>query len=135
MKVSKKVAEVIVELGEIKTQIYSAAKAEEFLAPIKYLFFAERLVTLRDDIAKEFGKYDALVKNNRAAQFISLKVESEKKGEKFVGGAAEIEADTFIANERIARNYFEAALNTLDKQLHILDVHLEIYKNEVKMTK
>ena len=135
MKVSKRTADAITELADIKTQIYSAAKNEEFLAPIKYLFFYERLGALRDDIAKDFGKYDALVKNNRAAQFISLKNNAEKAGKSLSSGAAEIEADTFIAEERIARNYFEAALNTLDKQMHILDVHLEIYKNEVKMTK
>lgn len=135
MKVSKIIADEITELLDIKRQIYEAAKNEILLPPIKYLYFSERIVCIRDDIAKEYGKYDALVKNNRSAHFVTLQVESEKKGIKFEKGIAEITSEGLVAEERISRNYFEAVLNTIDKQLKVLDTHLEIFRQEVHITK
>jgi hypothetical protein len=133
MKVSKIVAEVIKDITDIRTAVYEAAKSEVPLAPVKYLFFLERLACDYETIAKEAYLYDGMVKNNRAAQFVSLKVEADKKGEKFVSGMAEVQADSLIAEERKARDYFEAARDSTEKLMQVLRVHLEIFKNDTRI--
>ena len=128
MKVSEKVAAAIKDISEIRTEVYNAAKAEMPLPPIKYLFFLERVTSDFEEVAREYGKYDALVKNNRAAHFVSIKVESEKSGAKFEKGSAEIQAEGLVAEERVARNYFEAVKESAEKLIQTLKVHLEIFQ-------
>lgn len=128
MKVSAKVAAAIKDISEIRAEVYKAAKEEIPLPPVKYLFFLERVTTDYDEIAREYGKYDALVKNNRSAQFVSLQVEAEKLGNKFEKGIAEIKAEGLVAEERVTRNYFEALKDSTEKLIQTLKVHLDIFK-------
>jgi len=128
MKVSEKVAFAIKDISEIKEEVYKAAKAETPLPPIRYQFFFERVACDYEEIAREYGKYDALVKNNKSAHFVTLQIEAEKLGKDFKSGAAEVKADGLVAEERIARNYFEAAMNSADKLLQALRLHLDIFK-------
>jgi hypothetical protein len=129
MKVSEKVAFAIKDISEIKIEVYKSAKEEKPLPPIKYQFFFERVACDYEEIAKEYGKYDALVKNNKSAHFVSLQVKAEKEGKDFKANAAISIIDSLVAEERIARNYFEAAMTSTDKLLQALRLHLDIFKS------
>ena len=128
MLISKKVAAALQDLQEIRAEVFKAAKEETPLPPIKYLFYLERATADFDEITREYGKYDALVKNNKSAHFVSLQTESEKAGVKFEKGAAEIKSDGLVSEERVTRNYFEAAKDSTEKLIQTLRVHLEIFR-------
>ena len=128
MKVSIKVAAAIKDISEIKAEVYKAAKEEKPLPPIRYQFFFERVACDYEEIAREYGKYDALVKNNKSAHFVALQIEAEKEGKDFKSGAAEMKVEGMVAEERISRNYFEAAMNSTDKLLQAIRLHLDIFK-------
>lgn len=129
MKVSARVAAAIKEISEIQEEIRKSARGEILLAPIKYSFFFDRVACDYDDIAKAFMHYKGIVENNKSAYFVTQQIEAEKIGAKFEKGIAEIKASGMVAEERITRNHFEAAMNGADKLLQALNKHLDIIKH------
>lgn len=129
MKVSAKEAAAIKEISEIQEELRKSARGEILLAPIRYAFLFDKVACDYDDIAKAFMHYKAVVENNKSAHFVTQQIEAEKNGAKFEKGIAEIKASGMVAEERITRNYFEAALNGADKLLQALNKHLEIIRH------